>query len=66
MRSVLRRVVRSLAAGTALATRLVDTHALDQSVPYTIEKISERRVSEEGQQGMGAFLRKEKAPWAKG
>ena len=44
----------------------VATHALDESVPYTIEKISERRVSEEGQQGMGAFLRKEKAPWAKG
>src|SRR5438270_7512647 len=44
----------------------VAAHPLDDAVPYTIEAIAERRVSEEGQQGMDAFLRKEKAPWAKG
>jgi len=36
-----------------------------ESIPYTIEAIATRRVSEEGQQGMQAFLKKEKAPWAK-
>jgi methylglutaconyl-CoA hydratase len=36
-----------------------------EAIPYTIEAIAARRVSEEGQQGMQAFLRKEKAPWAK-
>src|SRR5438874_5278737 len=41
-------------------------HELADAIPYTIEAIAERRVSSEGQQGMGAFLRKEKAPWAKG
>jgi methylglutaconyl-CoA hydratase len=34
------------------------------AVPYTIETIASRRVSEEGQGGMRAFLKKEKAPWA--
>jgi len=36
-----------------------------ESIPYTIEAIATRRVSEEGQQGMQAFLKKEKAPWTK-
>jgi methylglutaconyl-CoA hydratase len=36
-----------------------------ESIPYTIEAIAARRVSSEGQQGMQAFLKKEKAPWAK-
>lgn len=35
----------------------------EESIPYTIETIAERRVSEEGQAGMAAFLNKEKAPW---
>ncbi len=43
----------------------VSTNDVVESIPYTIEAISARRVSEEGQQGMQAFLRKEKAPWAK-
>jgi methylglutaconyl-CoA hydratase len=34
------------------------------SIPYTIDAIATRRVSEEGQQGMQAFLKKEKPPWA--
>jgi len=42
----------------------VATHALEDSIPYTIEAIAERRVSEEGQQGMQAFLQKRKAPWS--
>ncbi len=40
-------------------------HEPAESIPYTIEAIATRRVSEEGQQGMKAFLKKEKAPWAK-
>ena len=38
---------------------------LAEAVPYTIEAIAARRVSEEGQGGMSAFLRKEKPPWTK-
>jgi len=33
------------------------------AIPYTIDAIAERRVAPEGQSGMMAFLRKEKAPW---
>jgi len=43
----------------------VASHSPADSIPYTIEAISARRVSEEGQQGMQAFLKKEKAPWAR-
>jgi len=41
----------------------VATHPQEDAVPYTIEAIAERRISEEGQQGMQAFLEKKKAPW---
>ena len=41
----------------------VASHELIDSVPYTIEAIATRRVSEEGQSGMKAFLKKEKPPW---
>ena len=41
----------------------VATHDVIDSIPYTIEAIATRRVSEEGQSGMNAFLKKEKAPW---
>jgi len=41
----------------------VATHSIDDSVPYTIEAIAERRISNEGQGGMTAFLEKTKAPW---
>ena len=37
-----------------------------EAIPYTIEAIAGRRVSSEGQEGMQAFLRKEKAPWLRG
>ena len=30
---------------------------------FTVEKISELRVSEEGQEGMNAFLEKRKPKW---
>ncbi len=43
----------------------VTGQSLEEAIPYTIEAIAERRVSEEGQQGMKAFLGKEKAPWVK-
>ena len=38
---------------------------LVEAIPYTIEAIAARRVSEEGQAGMSAFLKKEKPPWAR-
>jgi methylglutaconyl-CoA hydratase len=41
----------------------VSSNELAESIPYTIEAIAERRISEEGQQGMQAFLKKGKAPW---
>lgn len=41
----------------------VSTNEAAESIPYTIEAIATRRVSEEGQQGMQAFLKKAKAPW---
>jgi methylglutaconyl-CoA hydratase len=43
----------------------VASHALVDSIPYTIDAIASRRVSEEGQSGMRAFLKKEKAPWTR-
>ena len=41
----------------------VSSHDLVDAIPYTIEAIAARRVSEEGQRGMKAFLEKKKAPW---
>ncbi len=41
----------------------VAAHEIIDSVPYTIEAIATRRVSDEGQAGMNAFLKKEKPPW---
>lgn len=43
----------------------VASHELADSIPYTIEAIATRRVSEEGQGGMKAFLEKKKAPWVR-
>ena len=40
-------------------------HELIDSIPYTIEAIANRRVSKEGQEGMNAFLKKEKPPWTR-
>ncbi|MGA7616536.1 MAG: enoyl-CoA hydratase/isomerase family protein [Thermoanaerobaculia bacterium] len=41
----------------------VETLDTAHLLPYTIEAISERRTSPEGQEGMTAFLEKKKAPW---
>jgi methylglutaconyl-CoA hydratase len=41
----------------------VASNELADAIPYTIEAIATRRVSAEGQGGMAAFLKKEKAPW---
>ena len=43
----------------------VASHDLIDAVPYTIEAIATRRVSDEGQAGMQAFLKKEKPPWTR-
>jgi methylglutaconyl-CoA hydratase len=42
----------------------VASHELADAIPFTIDAISTRRVSDEGQQGMKAFLSKQKPPWA--
>lgn len=42
----------------------VATSDMIEAIPYTIEAIATRRTSEEGQEGMKAFLEKRKAPWA--
>ena len=41
----------------------VASHELADAIPYTIDAISTRRVSEEGQEGMKAFLSKGLAAW---
>jgi methylglutaconyl-CoA hydratase len=41
----------------------VAAHELADAIPYTIEAIATRRVSEEGQEGMKAFLEKGLASW---
>ena len=41
----------------------VASHDRADAIPYTIDAISTRRVSEEGQVGMQAFLEKKLAPW---
>ncbi len=41
----------------------VASHELVDAIPYTINAIAERRVSEEGQEGMKAFLEKRLASW---
>ena len=41
----------------------VASHDLAAAIPYTIDAIVTRRVSEEGQAGMQSFLKKELAPW---
>ena len=43
--------------------RHVASHELADAIPYTIDAIATRRVSEEGQVGMQAFLEKKLAPW---
>lgn len=41
----------------------VASHELADAIPYTIEAIAERRTSDEGQEGMKAFLSKGLASW---
>ncbi|MEO8217106.1 MAG: enoyl-CoA hydratase-related protein [Acidobacteriota bacterium] len=41
----------------------VSTNEVGEAIPYTIEAIAERRISDEGQQGMKAFLGKQSPPW---
>lgn len=38
-------------------------HSIEDYKKYTVEKISELRVSDEGQEGINAFLEKRKARW---
>jgi methylglutaconyl-CoA hydratase len=41
----------------------VASHELADAIPYTVEAIATRRTSEEGQEGMQAFLQKGLASW---
>ena len=43
--------------------RFVSSNDLVEAIPYTIDAIATRRTTAEGQAGMSAFLKKEKAPW---
>jgi methylglutaconyl-CoA hydratase len=41
----------------------VATHTRTSATEYTIDAIADRRVSPEGQEGMGAFLAKRAPSW---
>ena len=43
--------------------REVSQRSLDDNGPYTAEVIARLRMSEEGQEGMNAFLEKRKPRW---
>jgi methylglutaconyl-CoA hydratase len=43
----------------------VASHEKVDAIPYTIDAIATRRTSAEGQDGMQAFLKKDKAPWSR-
>ena len=45
-----------------LIKNLQEMH-IDKYKEFTVEKISELRVSEEGQEGINAFLEKRKPKW---
>lgn len=63
---VLRQIRSSGPDAVRACKRLVEAVAaseIDDAISYTVEAIAERRISDEGQAGMRAFLRKEKAPW---
>jgi methylglutaconyl-CoA hydratase len=47
-----------------LINHIIDKE-LDEVIDYTVNKIAEMRASEEGQEGMAAFLEKRKPDWIK-
>ncbi len=63
------RVVRSLLSGGPKALRAAKqlvkkvTHPSQEDFEYTSKLIAELRVSDEGQEGLGAFFDKRKASW---
>jgi methylglutaconyl-CoA hydratase len=52
--------------GKELITNVVNNLTLDEAVEYTAKMIAEIRQSEEGQEGMNAFLEKRKPNWING
>ncbi|MHC4209189.1 MAG: enoyl-CoA hydratase/isomerase family protein [Planctomycetota bacterium] len=68
-RAVEARIEMIMAGGPEALTaskqliRDVAERSLDDAGPYTAKAITERRMSDEGQEGMNAFLRKEKPRW---
>jgi methylglutaconyl-CoA hydratase len=57
-----KELVEDVVGGLALASSLED--GFDDVKSYTAQRIAEARVSEEGQEGMRAFLEKRKPRWA--
>jgi methylglutaconyl-CoA hydratase len=63
-RQLLSSAPNALKETKALISKVVSTEAIDQDlINYTTEKIAELRASDEGQEGMAAFLEKRKAGW---
>lgn len=52
-------------AEAKLLARTMGTTPLAEAIPITVKKISERRLTPEGQEGMTAFLEKRPAAWVK-
>lgn len=50
-------------AGAKALARSVGRISLEEAVPLTVEAIVKRRVSPEGQEGMGAFLERREPAW---
>jgi methylglutaconyl-CoA hydratase len=68
--AVQRKIEALLSAGpeaVAAAKRLIDVVApltIDAALPVTVDAIAGRRASEEGKEGLSAFLEKRKPRWA--
>lgn len=62
LKAVLSGGPEALAASKELIRGIGD-RTLDENGPYTAKLITERRMSAEGQEGMGAFLEKRRAKW---
>ena len=56
-------LLRHQARQARLAIREIGQRSLDDNGPYTAEEIARLRKSDEGQEGMNAFLNKRKPRW---
>src|SRR5436190_263580 len=65
VREILTAAPKAIAAGKALIPRVWNAPA-DEATSITAKAIAARRISEEGQEGMKAFLEKRAPSWADG